>query len=71
MATKLDKTLTKLGIAHDVKEYDGAGHSFLNDREVGPPPIASLQRILKVGPNPEAATDAWQRIETFFREHLT
>jgi carboxymethylenebutenolidase len=70
MATKLERTLTKLDIPHDVKEYASAGHSFLNDREVGPAPIARIQRVLNVGPEPEAAADAWQRIERFFTEHL-
>ena len=71
MATKLETTLTKLGIAHDVKEYASAGHSFLNDREVGPAPVARIQRVLNLGPEPEAAQDAWRRIETFFAEHLS
>jgi len=32
--------------------------------------IARIQRVLNVGPEPEAAADAWQRIEAFFTEHL-
>ena len=28
------------------------------------------KRILGAGPNPEAAADAWARIEAFFGEHL-
>ncbi len=70
-ANKLTGTLVDLGIEHDVKEYPGAGHSFLNDTYFGPAPFRSLQRIVNVGPNPEAAKDAWQRIETFFAEHLS
>ena len=70
-AKKLDDSLTRLGIDHDVKEYPNAGHSFLNDAESGPPPLRFLmKRILGAGPNPEAATDAWQRIDAFFAEHL-
>ena len=70
-AKKLDDSLTRLGIDHDVKEYPNAGHSFLNDAESGPPVLRFLmKRIIGAGPNPEAATDAWQRIDAFFAEHL-
>jgi carboxymethylenebutenolidase len=70
-ATKLDASLSRLGVPHDVKEYPEAGHSFLNDAESGPAALRPLTRlILGAGPNPDAATDAWQRIEDFFGEHL-
>ena len=70
-AKKLEDSLTRLGIDHDVKEYPDAGHSFLNDAESGPPVLRFLmKRILGAGPNPEAATDAWQRIDLFFAAHL-
>ncbi len=69
-AAKLEKTLTKLDVTHDVKEYPSAGHSFLNDRYFGPAPLAAVQRIAHLGPDPEAAPDAWARIESFFGEHL-
>lgn len=69
-AGKLTRTLTRLGVPHDVKEYPKAGHSFLNDAYYGPAPARQLQRILNLGPEPDAAADAWQRIEAFFAEHL-
>jgi carboxymethylenebutenolidase len=69
-AHKLEATLDTLGVEHDVKEYPTAGHSFLNDEYFGPRALHSVQRIAKVGPDPLAAADAWQRIETFFAEHL-
>jgi carboxymethylenebutenolidase len=70
-AGKLDAALTRLDVPHDVKEYPDAGHSFLNDAESGPAAVRLLtKRILGAGPNPEAAADAWQRIEAFFAEHL-
>jgi carboxymethylenebutenolidase len=28
------------------------------------------KRILGAGPDPDAASDAWHRIEAFFSEHL-
>jgi carboxymethylenebutenolidase len=71
-ADRLEASLTRLGIPHDVKEYPEAGHAFLNDAESGPPIMRfALKRIIGAGPNPDAAADAWQRIEAFFAEHLT
>lgn len=70
-ARKLDTALTRLGIHHDVKEYPTAGHSFLNEAETqGPVLRFTVNRILGVGPNPDAAADAWRRIDAFFAEHL-
>lgn len=70
-AATLDASLTRLGIPHDVKEYPDAGHAFLNDADTGPRALSFvLKRFLGVGPNPEAAADAWKRIEAFFGEHL-
>jgi carboxymethylenebutenolidase len=71
-AGKLSAVLTAHGVAHDMKEYPDAGHSFLNDAESGPRAVRLLtKRILGAGPNPEAAADAWRRIEEFFGEHLS
>ncbi|HEY4226014.1 MAG TPA: dienelactone hydrolase family protein [Pseudolysinimonas sp.] len=71
-AAKLETVLTAHGVAHDIKEYPDAGHSFLNDAESGPAAVRLLtKRILGAGPNPEAAADAWRRIEAFFGEHLS
>ena len=70
-AAKLDAALTRNGIPHDVKEYPDAGHSFLNELEEGPRPLRPIMKlILGAGPNPEAAADAWARIEAFFATHL-
>ncbi|MDT4913116.1 MAG: carboxymethylenebutenolidase [Pseudonocardiales bacterium] len=68
---KLARTLDKLGVENDVKTYPTAGHAFLNDEYFGPAPTHALQRILHVGPDPEAAADAWKRIEVFFNDHLS
>ena len=54
LAAKLDET----SIAHDIKFYPGAVHSFMNDR-------------LPLFYNAEAAGDSWQRTLSFFAEHLT
>jgi carboxymethylenebutenolidase len=69
-AARLESTLDRLGIPHDVKEYPQAGHSFLNDAENGPRLLRPLLRISGMGPHPESAADAWERIEAFFAAHL-
>ncbi len=70
-AAKLESTLTAAGVVHDIKEYPGAGHSFLNQAASGPGWMRPLARVMNLGPEPESAVDAWQRIDAFFREHLT
>ncbi|TFD31525.1 dienelactone hydrolase family protein [Cryobacterium cryoconiti] len=71
-AATLEASATRLGIPHDVVEYPGAGHAFLNDAESGPVALRFLlKRVLGAGPDPVAAADAWRRIEAFFGEHLT
>lgn len=60
-------------VPHDVKVYPEAGHCFMNDGPVGPPLMRAGAPVLKrvgVGPEPAAAADSWERIETFFGEHL-
>ncbi|MCW0215462.1 MAG: dienelactone hydrolase family protein [Pseudonocardia sp.] len=70
VAAKLEATLTEAGVPHDVKEYPGAGHSFLNGGENGPALLRPLLRVAGMGPEPVAAADAWARIDAFFGEHL-
>lgn len=71
-APRLEKALTELGVAHDVKEYPGVQHGFLNDHR--PSEVAPVFRVLNAvsgSPYDEvAATDARARIIGFFREHL-
>ncbi len=69
-ADKVDLHLTRLGVAHDVKEYPRAGHSFLNDEQSVPWYLAPVMRMAGFGPEPEAAADAWGRIARFFSQHL-
>ncbi len=68
-AERLERTLTELGISHDIKEYPDAGHSFLNRINVGPlfGPIVHLTAFDYHHPSAE---DAWRRILTFFDEQL-
>jgi carboxymethylenebutenolidase len=52
----LDRALDRHGIAHDIKIYPGARHSFFND---------AGRAYDKV-----AADDSWTRVLGFFAEHL-
>ncbi len=67
-ATKLETALARAGVEHDVKEYPGAGHSFLNRHDFGPG--GALLRVAGVGYHGPSAEDAWQRILRFFEAHL-
>jgi carboxymethylenebutenolidase len=69
-AGRLEKALTRLGVEHEITVYPGAGHSFLNDAPNGPHALRRFERIIGVGPQPEAARAAWARIEAFFGQHL-
>ena len=53
---KLDAVLDLHQVPHDVKIYEGARHSFFDDR--GP------------AHHPEAAADSWRRTLSFFQQHL-
>lgn len=68
VAQKLEETLTKACIAHDVKEYPKAGHSFLNNHD---DLWFKALRVIHIGYDEAAAEDARRRIATFFRKHLS
>lgn len=53
---KLDAELERHGIPRDVKVYEGARHSFFNDRGRSY--------------DPGASEDAWRRTLAFFEEHV-
>ena len=69
-APRLEATLSRLDIPHDVKEYPNAGHAFMNEELNGWPWTRPIVRALNFGPDPVAARDAWARIEAFFAAHL-
>ena len=57
LGQKLELELDSTDIAHDIKIYPGAHHSFFND--------TNPDRYYA-----EAATDSWQRVVAFFQEHI-
>ena len=65
-AEKLDKVLTDLDVAHDVKEYPTAKHGFLFEHTGK----LSWTEPMMVQYDAAAADDAWQRIFTFFDTHV-
>ncbi|MGO9965162.1 MAG: dienelactone hydrolase family protein [Acidimicrobiales bacterium] len=74
-ADRLEKLLTAVGVEHDVKEYPGAGHGFINDHEGAgdrtPLFFTATGKLSGMrGYDEEAALDARRRIITFFDAHL-
>jgi carboxymethylenebutenolidase len=68
-AAKLEIALEHDEIAHDVKEYPEAGHSFLNNHDSVL--FAVFGRLMGGGYHEASAVDARQRIAHFFRTHLS
>jgi carboxymethylenebutenolidase len=66
---RLESTLTRLGIDHDVKTYPDAGHGFMS-RHSGW--IGRLEPRLPThgGYDDAAAEDAWRRTLSFFDRYL-
>ena len=70
-AAKLDTALTSADVVHDIKEYPGAGHSFMNRHPIGPfGPFTRLEKVVGLHHDPIATEDAWARITDFFGTHL-
>ena len=75
-AAKLELALSGAGVAHDVKEYPDAGHSFLNDHDPADfsRVVTSLAvvfaRLTGSEYHEPSARDARSRIVAFFDEHL-
>lgn len=67
---RLGRHLEALGIPHDVKIYEGVGHSFLS-YDNAPGWMAKIPTPMHVGYDEAAAADAWERIFAFFDTHLT
>ena len=67
-AEKLERAATAAGVAHEVKEYPDAGHSFLNRHDAGL--FSVLGRVMGASYHEESAADARARIVAFFNAHL-
>jgi carboxymethylenebutenolidase len=70
MAERLEAHLGALGVPHDVKVYDDAGHSFFSNVDGWQGWIARLPSPMAVGYDERAAEDAWQRMLDFFAQHV-
>lgn len=66
---RLDNLLTENAVDHDLKIYDGAGHSFMSHHQGTLAKLASYGPM-RVGYNHDAAEDSWKRIDAFFAKHL-
>jgi carboxymethylenebutenolidase len=71
-AARLENALTANGVAHDVREYPGVSHAFMNNHQHGEAP-----RIVRVSTNligarydEESTKHARTRIVGFFDDHL-
>jgi carboxymethylenebutenolidase len=66
---RLETLMSELGVAHDVKVYPDAGHSYMSKHE-GLFATISAYGPMAVGFNPAAEADSWARIRAFFSQHL-
>lgn len=69
---RLTTSLDEHGVAHDVKVYPDAGHSFLNDHDPGDVPRWAViaGRLSESDYHEESAQDARRRVVGFFDTHL-
>jgi dienelactone hydrolase len=67
VADQLERALTRALVAHDVKEYPGVGHSFLNNHNNI---VFKVMRFAGVASDHPATLDARRRIAAFFHAHL-
>ena len=69
-AERLERHLAALGVPHDVKAYDQAGHSFFSQYDGYQGWLARVPTPLAVGYDEDAAEDGWRRMLAFFEEHV-
>jgi carboxymethylenebutenolidase len=70
MAERLERHLSALGVPHDVKTYDGAGHSFFSQVDGWQGWLARVPTPMAVGYDEQAAEDGWRRMLGFFDQHV-
>ena len=70
MAERLEGHLSALGVPHDVKVYEQAGHSFFSQVDGWQAWLARMPSPMAVGYDEQAAEDGWRRMLAFFEEHV-
>jgi carboxymethylenebutenolidase len=70
MAERLEEHLTALGVPHDIRTYDGVGHSFFSQYDGWQGWLARVPTPMRVGHGEAAAEDGWRRMLGFFDEHV-
>jgi carboxymethylenebutenolidase len=68
-SAELEAVLADGQVPYDIKVYPDVGHSFMNDHAL-PAPVRLVTGIAGMAYSEPEAEDAWQRIITFFDEHL-
>lgn len=68
-ARRLEAHLEDLGVPHDIKVYEGAGHSFMS-YDNAPAWMLRVNTRMRAGYHEEQAEDSWRRILAFFDEHV-
>ena len=67
---RLVKHLGKLGVDHDVKNYENVGHSYMNNHDTFVFKKLGDFNPLRAKYNDVAAEDSWSRVFTFFEKVL-
>ena len=69
---RIEAALTQAGVLHEVKEYPGAGHLFMDNYPKGelPKVITAVEKVFGMGYREGPARDAQVRITSFFNTHL-
>lgn len=67
---RLEQHLACLGVRHDIKTYEDAGHSYMNNHDT-----FTFKRLAGLSPmraayDEAASDDSWQRVETFFAQEF-
>lgn len=70
MGERLEAHLTALGVPHDIRTYDGVGHSFFSQYDGWQGLLARVPTPMRVGHGEAAAEDGWRRMLGFFDEHV-
>jgi carboxymethylenebutenolidase len=69
---RLERTLTSLGVEHDIAVYPGVGHGFMNDHDPGDQTLllVLLAKVSGTRYDAQATADARRRIVDLFDRHL-